>query len=897
MAILSLRAQTLWGKSTEDGLGYPLVCHMLDVAAVAWEILDREPPSSTEQYSRDLGVDAARECVCALIALHDLGKASPAFQSKWESGGERVRQHGLTWTARVGSASHGIVTEACLPDLLCSRGWARKASSNVASAIGAHHGFRATGTDIGAVRFDSLGAEGWSEVRNELVDATFSVLGMDETPTTDSLDGAAYMRLAGLTSFADWIGSDTRHFGPTGDAARIDEHFADSRDRARFALDRIGWTRRAPLKPRSVPFTDMFPFSPRPLQSVTADLVENVDTPSLTLIEAPTGEGKTEAALFAYVQLQRAVGHRGLYVALPTMATGNAMFERVCAFLEACDREQPPDLQLLHGASFLNEAFTELRIRDVWDDSTGAVDRNANVVAREWFTHKKRALLSEYGVGTVDQALFSILNLKHQFVRLWGLSNRVVILDEIHAYDTYTSGLLDILLRWLHALGSSAIVMSATLPPARRRELLATYGATDTPPYPHVTVVTPQRTATRSFEAREMPEYSLRSAPTDAQDLARSLATAVESGGCLACIVNTVQRAQDVYRALGDGKRIENGGVVCGKHVEGVDVYLFHARYPVEERHARENTILRLFGKESEDRPRRSVLIATQVVEQSLDLDFDVMYSDLAPIDLLLQRAGRLHRHERSRPCAHATPMLHISGLDAVGELPDLSEHAWDYVYESYVLFRSWYSLQGVETLRPAHDAQELIERVYDAEDEPDGLSSTAREVWRGVRQEMLDRNATEQRQSRAAGLDDPARYLRSAADPVHLSDEDDPDFPPILRARTRLGDPSITVVPLHEIGEGVYADTTATHEVDLAQTPTASQALRLHLQTVSLSRKGVYHALTEQDAPEAWEDSPLLRHCRPLLLHRGVARIGGTDIALDPELGVVFSNPWRDND
>ena len=894
MSTLSVRSQTLWGKSTEDGLGYPLICHMLDVAAVAWEILDREPPSSTEQYSRDLGVDAARECVCALIALHDLGKASPAFQAKWDSGAERVRQHGLTWTARVGSAPHGVVTEAGLPELLSNRGWARRASSHVASAIGAHHGFRATRKDVRAARFDSLGAEVWSEVRDELIDAIFSVLGVHETPTTDSLDGAAYMRLAGLTSFADWIGSDTRHFGPTGDAARIDEHFAESRDRARFALDRIGWTRRAPLKPRSVPFADMFPFSPRPLQSVTSELVEDVDTPSLTLIEAPTGEGKTEAALFAYVQLQRAVGHRGLYVALPTMATGNAMFERVCAFLEACDRVQPPDLQLLHGASFLNESFTELRIRDVWDDSTGAVDRNANVVAREWFTHKKRALLSEYGVGTVDQALFSILNLKHQFVRLWGLSNRVVILDEIHAYDTYTSGLLDILLRWLHALGSSAIVMSATLPPARRRELLATYGAIDVPPppYPHVTVVTPQRTATRSFEVREMPEYSLRSAPTDVLDIARSLATAVESGGCLACIVNTVQRAQDVYRALGDGKRIENGGVMCGKRVEGVDVYLFHARYPIEERHARENTILRLLGKESEDRPSRSVLIATQVVEQSLDLDFDVMYSDLSPIDLLLQRAGRLHRHDRPRPSAHATATLHIAGLDAVGELPDLSTHAWDYVYEAYVLFRSWYALQGVETLRPAQDAQALIERVYDAEDEPDGLSNAAREVWRSVRKEMLERNVTEQMQARATGLDDPARYLRNAADPVHLSDEDDPDFPPILRARTRIGDPSITVVPLHEIDGAVYIDAAGTHEVDLTVPPTADRARRLYLQSVSLSRKGIYHALKAEDVPDTWQDSPLLCRCRPLILHRGAVRIGRTDTTLDPELGVVFSNP-----
>jgi CRISPR-associated endonuclease/helicase Cas3 len=581
------------------------------------------------------------------------------------------------------------------------------------------------------------------------------------------------------------------------------------------------------------------------------------------------------------------------------MATGNAMFRRVRSFLEACDREQAPDLQLVHGASFLNEAFTEIRVSGVWDESEGRHDRDANVVAREWFTHKKRALLSEYGVGTVDQALFSILNIKHQFVRLWGLGNRVVILDEVHAYDTYTSGLLEILLRWLHALGSSAIVMSATLPPQRRRALLATYGGDGeaAPPYPHVTVVTPGRTETRSFRVREMPEYHLQAAPPDIRNLAQRLTESVDGGGCLACIVNTVQRAQDLYRALGDGVRVANGGVVSGKRVGETDVYLFHARYPAEDRHAREETVLRLFGKESRDRPAQAILIATQVVEQSLDLDFDVMYSDLAPLDLLIQRAGRLHRHERSRPAQHSTPTLHVAGLNADDELPELSDHAWDYVYEAYVLLRTWFSLVGVDRIHPARDVQRLIEQVYEAEDEPDSLSDTARGIWRTALAEMLDRNATEKTQASSTGLDDPARYLRNTPSPVRLSDEDDPDLPPILRARTRLGDPSITVVPLHEVDGRVYADSNGRYEVDLTQPPTAAQARQLYLRSVSLSRRGVVRALTDEDTPKAWEDSPLLCRCRPLLLRRGSTRISGTDITLDPELGVTFSIPWRDNE
>lgn len=179
------------------------------------------------------------------------------------------------------------------------------------------------------------------------------------------------------------------------------------------------------------------------------------------------GEGKTEAAFYAHLELQRCFGHRGLYIALPTKATGNAMFRRTLKFLRRQHCERTLDLQLLHGGALLNDDYQKLKPGGIYDPQAGG-DR-----AGEWFTHKKRALLSEYGVGTIDQALLTILPVRHQFVRLWGwgLANRVVVFDEIHAYDAYTGTLLLHLLRWLLALGSSVLLLSATLPPGIRRKL------------------------------------------------------------------------------------------------------------------------------------------------------------------------------------------------------------------------------------------------------------------------------------------------------------------------------------------------------------------------------------------------------------------------------------------
>ena len=432
------------------------------------------------------------------------------------------------------------------------------------------------------------------------------------------------------------------------------------------------------------------------------------------------GEGKTEAAFFAHLELQRRFGHRGLYVALPTKATGNAMFARTLEFLRSQGPGRSLDLQLLHGATLLNDVFQNLRFSGIYDSETGGEIR-----AGEWFTHKKRALLSEYGVGTVDQALLTILPVRHQFVRLWGLANRVVVFDEIHAYDAYTGTLLIHLLRWLVAMGSSVVLLSATLPPSFRRKLAEIVGA-EMPEveaeYPRLSIFTPGLVDQSHFEADIARRQTIR-----LQGIAPDLPAIYSelekhpAGMCLA-LLNTVQRAQELYRLFPDGEPLEREGQRVGKRLsDGTEVFLFHARFPAERRQKREDEALAVFGKEGK-RNGRKILIATQVAEQSLDLDFDLIVTDLAPIDLILQRAGRLWRHQRG-PRPISEPCLLVAGL-AGDEPPSFGKPLWwDCVYREDLLLRTWCLLHDERELTLPDEIDKLVQAVYEEQVEiPESL-------------------------------------------------------------------------------------------------------------------------------------------------------------------------------
>lgn len=868
----------LWAKTGKvgDASWHPLILHMLDVAASADAILAREPESTRRRMAACLGMEweDARPWLLLVIACHDLGKACPGFQCKWENltGMDSGRSPNT-------DINHAFVSQIALTEILHNKNWPFELAELVADAAGCHHGSRASPITLNDLEGDrrALGKDDWKQVRRGLVEALLEVFKPINIPPKQALTGPDFMLLSGLTSFADWIGSNENwfSFGTPQDCDDLEGWFQKRRADADRALNAIGWEPRTPLSLVPKSFEQVFKFTPRPLQQAVADVVADLKAPAILLVEAPMGEGKTEAAYFAHLELQRRFGHRGLYVALPTKATGNAMFKRTLKFLRDQGSDRKLDLQLLHGGTLLNDSFQALRFSGIHDPNIGG-----EVRAGEWFTNKKRALLSEYGVGTVDQALLPILPVRHNFVRMWGLANRVVVFDEIHAYDAYTGTLLIHLLRWLLALGSSVIMLSATLPPTIRKALAKAVGGKlpeQEKAYPRLTVFCSGKESTQKhFEADPARRLTLKlqGISADLPSIRSALEEHLINGGMGLALVNTVQRAQDLYRLFPDGEPLEREGQRIGKRLaDGTEVYLFHARFPAERRQKREDHALETFG-ESGNRSGRKILIATQVAEQSLDLDFDLIATDLAPIDLVLQRAGRMWRHARkSRPVSE--PILLVAGL-AGDEPPSFKKPLWwGAVYREDILLRTWILLKAKQSLTLPDEIDTLVQAVYEEQvDVPEFLQERLDKSLVAEDGEVIAHRGEANKAIIGfpddASWNDPARFV--------LYDEDEPGVHRTLMVKTRLGEDSIVVIPL-----------LPDDEFSSAAIPDFDQAKRWYLQAVSVSRKGVVNKLRELGVPEGWKKSPLLRNCFPLTLDAQGRWTEDAKVRLDDDLGLVY--------
>lgn len=708
------------------------------------------------------------------------------------------------------------------------------------------------------------------------------------------------IKIAGLTSVADWIASSEKHFpysvGPDGKIPEPAEYLKRSRILAKQALADLGWTGWQPSEDTRS-FAQLFGFERlRPLQETVQELAEqSTREPIMVLIEAPMGEGKTEAALYLYDWLQAAAGQRGLYIALPTMATSNQMFARVKEFLAKRYPRDKINLHLVHGQAGLDEDFQEISLNC---GEPKEPDEAGRVVAEEWFLPRKRSLLAPFGVGTVDQALTAILQVKHNFVRLFGLAGKVVVIDEVHAYDTYTSELVDRLVEWLAALGSSVILLSATLPKRRTMELLRKYAGMSvkvcmSERYPRISWVTRGGQAkVMSVGARAQPPVRLRHCGPDIGAVAHELVgTIAGSEGCAAWICNTVGQAQEVYSLLES---------LCKE--AGIGLSLFHARCPFEMRRSREKEVLKRFGKASlkqntdpdyHERPRKAILVATQVIEQSLDLDFDLMITHLAPIDLILQRLGRLHRHEtRRRPSGLETPVLWLlRPAIAPDGLPGFGVDAK--IYTEYILLRSWLAVRDKKEINIPGDVEDLIESVYGPEgitpldaDLPVALRGMLEEAWRTARSKW-DSDKGEAEGRIVKNPDDEACFVAEFNSDLK---EDDPEANPTIMAATRLCRPSVQLVCLHDAGDGAMSLDSEGHQiVDPKDQPDLEMARKLLNRAVAITHPGVVAFFMKKERPDGWRRSPYLRYHRPAVFKDGVCIADGWEVRLDEKLGIVI--------
>lgn len=867
-------ARAVWAKSGEYG-GHGLLAHLLDVAAVTEALLLHEPESSRIWASQQCGLppEHAVRWLAAITGLHDFGKAIPGFQALWPDGMQVDLARGLAFPASAcGVTAHSCATAALLgKPLLGLTGadvsWLR----HVIQAISAHHGYHFLSEEVNRSR-PTGEPQAWAHARQQILEVYWKLLTPQGTPALEELALPVVNWLAGLTSTADWIASNPEWF-PLGERHDdLQAYYADALRLAGEALHRIGWSPAHTLLAAPSETDALLTrivgregVRARPLQEVSDRLLRNVSGPALLLVEAPMGEGKTELAFLAHLRLQAANGHRGLYVALPTQATGNALFRRALTFLNGFV-EDHADVQLVHGGAAVNEDVVHLR---------GIDNGRETLSASAWFSQRRRPLLSPYGVGTVDQALYATLNVKHHFVRLWGLGNRVVVLDEVHAYDTYTSGLIAALLQWLKAMGSSVVLMSATLPQARRAELVAAWGLdpglVPALPYPRTVLVDAAGVHGAHFEARPLPPIHLAGLAESLEVLADKALELLGGGGCGALIVNTVDRAQKLYGLLRD------------RLADDIPVLLFHARFPADARGEREKQVLERFGPDGA-RPVRALLVATQVAEQSLDLDFDFMLSDLAPVDLLLQRAGRLHRHIRVRPMAHVEPWLWVAGLQPA--FPDLKDTAWGYVYDAYILGRTW-ALLGRETLlQLPGDIDRLVQEVYSDEPLPEGLDVKVLDfIEIQSYGEHLARVKKERTESFNIAIDPGAEPHAAYAGKPRGSEEGEGLG---LRNTTRLGQESVTLVPV-DVVEGGWSVEGVVFSPD--QVSEDAIAKRLYRRQLRLSRVAVVKHFQGRQLPVAFTEHPLLRNFHPLPLQEGCYEVGRLFLKLDPELGLVYES------
>lgn len=882
-ATLSPAVRRIWAKSGQPA-GHGLLAHMLDVAAVAECVLKTESPMSLAWAASNFGLEpaAAARWLACMVGLHDLGKATPGFQAKWPAGRAADEAAGLVFRDKDLSKDwHDLASAHELGKHLAP--WCRSPARAhaVASAVAAHHGYVFEADEIHGYRRPGEPPE-WARARNEVFDAYMAALAPAPCRHSDPPSLAALAWLAGLTSASDWIGSNPRWFSLAERDASLRGHHHAGLALGEQALREIGWPAwRALLAFPADAHTLIARIvgdpeaTARPLQLAADRLLADCTEPALVLVEAPMGEGKTELAMLAHLRLQAALGHRGLFIGLPTQATGTAMFHRTLAFLRAFGNEAPLDMQLAHGGSML--AMEDERLVELRAVGGGPGNADDSVRSSAWFSQRRRPLLSPYGVGTIDQALLANLNVKHHFVRLWGLANRVVVLDEVHAYDTYTSGLIEALLRWLKALRCSVVLMSATLPRDKRHALLRAWGTDPAdaplPLYPRLLVATHGTVRGEHFPARQQTPIATHSVAEDLGAIADVAFALVRQGGCGAVVVNTVARAQELY------------GLLLERMTGGVEPMLFHARYPADERQQREHAVLATFGRDAV-RPEAALLVATQVVEQSLDIDFDFLITDLAPVDLLLQRAGRLHRHSRpTRPVGHAQPRVWIAG-SAAERLPDLAGTGWR-LYDEYLLLRTWAFLRHEAVWRLPQDIDRLVQLVYGDDELPQDLGPDVVQLIDTRKHgEHLAETEQERRLALHAALDVGQEFQNAYSGKPRGSDEG--SFPGVRNA-TRLGPDSVIVIPIHT-DDGAWRLSPEDEPFDPCVKPEPELARRFTQRQMRLSRRGVVDTLRGTEPPTGFAEHPWLRHVKVLALQAGSCSLGGTKVTLDADLGLVYA-------
>lgn len=828
----------LWAKKKEkDGIFYwlSLKRHLEDtreVMGLLWEHWLSEGQRAYITKSMKVEEDEAKSLAMFIGAIHDIGKATPAFQIQrgFQNSEdldlllmEKLEREGFSGIKDLELTDRGKTPHAYAGEVIC-----RLAGINrgIASIIGSHHGVPMkenysltsfveayTANFYQEEKEDSPICKKWKTTQEELLSWALESCGYKNVEDIPRCSKPTQLLLSGLLIMADWIASNEEYFplfslqnevGYELDDATVnqeDRKKEETQISERVESAWLKWTQNQTWEAKQLfdakqAYQNSFHFTPRDFQEKVFTEIAGAEDIGLVILEAPMGCGKTEAALMTAEQLAGKQQCAGVFFGLPTQASSNGIFPRVESWVDSLGQENQEklSLRLSHGKAALNEKFQSLS-RNYSEGIDPDGEKTKYVYVNEWFSGRKKAMLDDFIVGTVDHLLLMALKQKHLMLRHLGFSKKLVIIDEVHAYDAYMGQYLYMVLQWLGAYKVPTIILSATLPIERRKDLMKYYlkgrgikekdiGNFDflkTESYPLLTFS--KGSELESFsDFQEEKEKKVMLYQLEEENLVDTVKSLGKNGAVIGIIVNTVGRAQRITKDLLEAFPEE-------------EVHLLHSRFIDTDRIKKEEELLKKIGNNAE-RPKRFIVVGTQVIEQSLDIDFDLMISDLCPVDLLIQRIGRLHRHKIERPKEHSEARLYLMGISESFDFEKGSRR----VYGDYLLIKTQCALG--KSISIPRDISPLVQEVY-GEWNP-SLAPDLRKKYEESKEKQEAVLKKQKMKAKGFRLDNPKLECSDDISLDGLLDNDLPiDSEELCQAKVRDIGSSIEVIAVKKFGAG----------------------------------------------------------------------------------------------
>lgn len=687
-------AYVLWGKLNPYK---SLLYHMIDAGMCAKAYLQFGNKSLLKTISdkTNFEVNEILPIIGYFVACHDIGKAHPSFQLRQDVQNEIPEKYRRIINPESSTKiSHSGFRHEIYSVKVLRRIWEKKNYSDfiveeVTCVIADHHQKRGKGINIPLREKNEY--EKFQDILEDELNAVFC----PKVSEFECYDWSLFCEsLNGILVLSDWIASNPLFMDNSENYKSVMEYAKKSDEYAKKVIESIGFSKC--ITPYSENLYEMFSWKSsdmRPMQELTNSIVK--ECPQFTIIEDSPGSGKTEAAVFLALSMAKKYNKSGLYFALPTAATANQMWERLNSIFS---KYNIPNFRLIHGMAW--------SIVEENGDERNQIG-SENEIGDEWLRPSRKALLSQYAVGTVDQVMMAVINIRFRQLRMLGLTDKVLIIDEVHAYDAYMSTILDRLLEWCGVLNIPVIMLSATLPKQKKQDYINSYFGInkiyDNQKYPLITFGdSDDNIVEKTCESSKKCIYKIETLEclNNLNFMVEKSIELVNDGGNLCLMLNTVKDAQYAYSKLKE---------IIGDNNE-IKVLLYHARYKTKDRIRIEQECLRMYSK-SGNRPLKSILVCTQVVEQSLDVDFDIMMTQICPIDLLIQRMGRIWRHNNKRPKNISEPIIYV----ATG---DFKQSSVSMVYSTYILKKTQEYVKQKKEIHFPGDLRDAISYVYESNDD-----------------------------------------------------------------------------------------------------------------------------------------------------------------------------------